>query len=67
MNATNAAIAIQILIELTNQALKIQEALKTAQLENRDITAAELDIASKTADEAIANLKAVIASMSSEG
>ena len=60
---TNAAIALQLLIDLTNQGLKIQQALQQAQSEGRDITSAELDAASNSTDDALTRLKAAIASL----
>lgn len=63
MNGANAAIAIQLLIDLTLQGLKLQQALQQAQLENRDLTPEELDVASSSADAALVRLKASINSM----
>jgi hypothetical protein len=60
MNPTNAAIALQLLIDLTVQGLRLQEALKTAQEENRDLTPEELNLASNSADQALVRLKASI-------
>jgi len=60
MNSSNVALALQILIDLTTQGLKLQQILQQAQAEGRDITAAELDLASQSTNDAIARLKAAI-------
>lgn len=56
----NTLIALQLLIELTTQGLKIQQALKQAHDEGRDITPDELKSASSSADLAIARLKVAL-------
>lgn len=60
---TNTAIAIELLIDLTTQGLKLQQALQTATMENRDLTSEELNAASDSADQALARLKASIGSL----
>lgn len=63
MNNPNAALALQLAIDLITQALKIQQVLQAAQLENRDISAAELDVASTEADQSLTRLRTTISSM----
>lgn len=60
MNNQNAAIALQLLIDLTTQGLKLQQILFQAQSENRDISPEELDSASAAADMSLTRLKASI-------
>lgn len=60
---TNAAVAIGLLIDLTTQALKLQQTLQTAAAEGRDVTADELKTAQGSAQMAIDALRAKINSL----
>jgi hypothetical protein len=58
----NAALAVELLIALVNQAGTISALLSKAKAENRDVTSAELDTLSLADDLARAQLIVAIAS-----